>query len=225
MTASEILSALGRTIERAAFEFEYLATDRLSDGICATTDGYCDLAGPIVAADMTLDIKFEGFENYVRTQTFTSGTTLYQAVSEEDDEWVALDSHGVGSTVLATLYWLYGIREASPGERVGRYGITVAFDEIFRAAPKAEVDSLRQGLHETRTDLLTASVCGHADVCAAGLISYVELELPAYDGPDPALSQPAILVTLALAPTERRPVEFPEAGRRMSPETFNNLLR
>lgn len=220
MTVSEILSALGRTIEHATFEFECLATDRLSDGISMTTKGYCDLAGPIVAADLTVDIKIVGFENQVRTQTFTSGTTLYQAASEENDEWVALDSHGVGSTALATLHWLYGIREASPCDRAGRYNITLAFDQIFRAAPKATVESLRQGLHETRADLLAASAHGHVDVSAAGLISYVELELP--DGPDPALT--AMLVTLALTPTERRPVEFPEAVARMTPETFKNLL-
>lgn len=224
MTVSDVLSALSRTIEQATFEFEYRTTDRQPDGVSASTKGYCDLAGPVVAAEMTVDVKFPGYENVVRSWTFTSGTTLYQAASAENDEWVALDSHGVGATALSTLFWLYGTRSAVPAEGPGRYDITLDFAEAFRGAEQPVAESLRKGLHETRTDLLNASAHGHVDISPAGLVSYLELELPAYDGPDPALSHPAMLVTLALTPTGRRSIDFPEATARMSPDTFKNLL-
>lgn len=224
MAVSDVLSALNRTIEQATFEFEYQTTDRQPDGVSASTKGYCDLAGPIVAAEMVVDVRFKGFENAVRSWTFTSGTTLYQASSAENDEWVALDSHGIGATALSTLFWLYGTRSAAPAERDGRYDVTLDFAEVFRTAGQPVAESLREGLHETRTDLLTASAHGHVDISPAGLVSYLELELPAYDGPDPALSQPAMLVTLALTPAGRRSIQFPETSARMSPETFKNLL-
>jgi len=224
MTSSLIVAALDRTIEAATFKFESFTTDGLSDGISNTTRGYCDLVGPIIAAELTVDIRMEGFENLIRTLTFTSGKTLYQVASEEADEWVALESHGVGSTALSTLYWLYGTQEATPAESAGRYGVMLSFPLVFRAAPAAEVDTLREGIRETRPDLLNATARGHVNIADDGLIHTVELELPRYDGPDPSVSQPAMLVTLSLTPTARRSVEFPEASERMTLEKYKNLM-
>lgn len=224
MALSHVLAALERTIEQATFNFEHHTTDQLADGVSATTKGYCDLAGTIVAAEMTVDVRFKDFENLLETYTFTSGTTLYQASSAENDEWVALDSHGIGSTALSTLYWLYGVRSAAPTEQPDHYQVTIEFAEAVRAAPQDVAESLRKGLHETRTDLLTASAAGQVDLSGAGIVRYLEIRLPAYEGPDPSLNHPPMLVTLALTPTERRSVEFPEAVARMTPEAFKHRL-
>src|ERR1700754_2673745 len=131
---SAVRAALEGAIRQTTFTFDLLATDNLAEGLSSTTRGYCDLSGALVAAEIITELRFPPAPRVIMSATFTAGTTLYLPAG---DDWVALDSHGVGSTALAALYWLYGVESAVPaGER--RFAVTLSFPRLFEAAP-AEV--------------------------------------------------------------------------------------
>ena len=221
-----VLSALKRTIKQETYEFEHFLTAREDNEISMVTRGYVDFAAPLVAAEMIMDVvpESESADDVVRMWTFLFRKTIYQRASVDQDEWVSLDSHGIGASPLAVLYWLYGLREVTETDRAGRYKFILDFERACRTAPEAEAESLRKGLHETRTDLLGASADGYLDITEAGIISYLEIVLPAYEGPNLALNQPQSLVTLALTPTMRRSVELPETDVPMNADAFMKEL-
>ncbi|GIF46103.1 hypothetical protein DFJ67_6249 [Asanoa ferruginea] len=210
-----IRPALDRTIDQATFTFDYLATDDLVAGLSSTTRGYCDLSGPVVAAEIITDLHLDGLARVVRSRTFTHGTTLFQQASDDGD-WVALDSHGVGSTALAALYWLYGVESATAG--ADGFAVTISFPRLLTSAPEAVRATLREGLRETRPDLLDADATGTVQL-GGGLVLGLTLDLP----PDPVLDHPPLQVRLALRPTPRRAVDFPIPSARMSAEAFLRL--
>jgi len=224
MKSPSLAMSLERTIEVATFEFEYFTTDRLPDGLSSTTKGYCDLKGPVVAAELTVDIRIPGSETKVQSFTYTSGDLLYQAASEDLTEWVELETHGVGSTALSTLYWLYGVQNAMQGADADKVEVLVSFPLLFDSAPSAVVESLREGILETRPDLIGVTASGQVVVADDGLIRRIDLELPAFEGPDPSLNQPAMMVTLSLTPTKRRAITFPDVEERMTAQKFKNLM-
>jgi hypothetical protein len=146
----------------------------------------------------------------IRMWTFLAGTTLYQRTSLDQDEWVSLDAPGIGATALATLYWLFGVVEVTVTDRPEQFAFTLDFGEALRSAPADVAASLRDGLRETRDDLLTASASGLLTIADRGFINFLDVTLPAHEAAIPGQCHPASLVTLALTPTPRRVVNLPE---------------
>ncbi|HLL65666.1 MAG TPA: hypothetical protein VK453_07940 [Micromonosporaceae bacterium] len=221
---TQLIEALRRTVANGPYQFEHYLGARSDHGISMTTQGYVDFDGPIVAAEMAMDLLPEEQGDILRMWTYHSGSTIFQATSADGAHWVSLEAHGIGATTLAMLYWLYGVRDVSETGTTGRYRFTLHFPAIFRTAPEPEAASLRRGLHETRTDLINRSAEGIVEITPDHLIRYVEIELPGYQGPDPELSQPPSTVTLTLTRTGRREIALPEPDAQMSPDTFMKVL-